>query len=255
MSEFLMAMAGPIFSLVLGAIFYFLFVNNGNAFWTPITFYLYQLNFILAIFNLVPGFPLDGGRAFRAILHWYYKDLRKATKIASLGGRFFGGILVVFGFIGIFSGLGNGLWFVLIGGFLYFIAGMSYQQVVVREVLLHVPIKRLVNTKVATVSANLKFSDFAKQYNLEPYFLVESRAFKGILDPATFGKIPGSSTLGELAFPLSWGVQSNSSAYQAYRKFSEKKVDVLPVLKGKKFVGVITKSSLQRCLSWEMRKV
>src|SRR3989344_5217711 len=62
-TEFLMAVAGPLFSLFLFGVFYLVYALNGNTFWTAISFYLYQLNLILAIFNLVPGYPLDGGRA------------------------------------------------------------------------------------------------------------------------------------------------------------------------------------------------
>ena len=90
-SEFLMAIAGPLFSLVLAGIFFVIWKINGNVFWTAITYYLWQLNLILALFNLVPAFPLDGGRAFRAILRAYFKDLKKATRIAVIGGKLFAG--------------------------------------------------------------------------------------------------------------------------------------------------------------------
>src|SRR3989344_4445971 len=100
-AEFLMSIAGPLFSLLLFGIFYLIYSLNGNIFWTAITFYLYQLNLILAIFNLVPGYPLDGGRAFRAILHAYYKDLSKATRIAARGGKLFAAVLIFMGIVGL----------------------------------------------------------------------------------------------------------------------------------------------------------
>src|SRR3990167_1069198 len=123
-TEFLMSIAGPLFSLFLSVIFYLIYSLNGNIFWTAITFYLYQLNLILAIFNLVPGYPLDGGRAFRAILHAYYRDIKKATRIAVLGGRAFAVFLILFGIISITGGSG-GLWFILLGGFLYYKIGRA----------------------------------------------------------------------------------------------------------------------------------
>ena len=128
-AEFMMAIAGPLFSLLLAGIFYFINTHNGNILLSAITSYLYQLNFVLAVFNLVPGFPLDGGRAFRAILFAYYKDLKKATRIAAAGGKVVAGLLIVLGLFGMVTGTGGGLWFILLGVFLYFLAGMSYEQI------------------------------------------------------------------------------------------------------------------------------
>src|SRR3990167_1085865 len=101
-SEFQMAIAGPLFSLLLGTVFYFIYKLDVNGFWTAITFYLYQLNFTLGIFNLIPGFPLDGGRAFRAILYAYFKDLTKATRIAAGVGKLFAVVLIMLGIVGLF---------------------------------------------------------------------------------------------------------------------------------------------------------
>src|SRR3989344_6139528 len=70
-SEFFMAIAGPLFSFLLAGLFYLLYRLDGNSLLTAVSAYLYQLNLVLGLFNLVPGFPLDGGRAFRALLYGY----------------------------------------------------------------------------------------------------------------------------------------------------------------------------------------
>ena len=113
---------------LLGVVFALIFQHTTNSlFINTISFYLFQLNLVLGIFNMVPGYPLDGGRAFRAILHWYYKDLRKATRIASYVGKGFAFFLIFMGIAQIFTGSFGGIWLVLIGFFLHFVAGLSYE--------------------------------------------------------------------------------------------------------------------------------
>ena len=163
-SEFLMAIAGPLFSLVLAGFFFLIHKFNGNPFWTAITFYLYQLNFVLGLFNLVPGYPLDGGRAFRAVLYRYYKDLKKATRIAVLGGRFFALFLIFVGVMSMFSSSGGGLWFIFLGGFLYFIAGVSYEQVLLKDALNQIPIMGLLTKDYVTLEPSTRFSAFLEEY-------------------------------------------------------------------------------------------
>src|SRR3989344_9166943 len=145
-TEFLMAIAGPLFSLVLAGFFFLL--SGLHQWWTPLASYLYQLNLILAVFNLIPGFLLDGGRAFRALLYGYYNDILKATRIAAMVGKIFAGLLMGVGFLGLLTGTGQGLWFIFLGGFLYFLAGASYSQVRVREALRTIPLVRVMTAKV-----------------------------------------------------------------------------------------------------------
>src|SRR3989344_3892890 len=98
-TEFWMALSGPLFSIVFAGILFLVHQLALPVLLKAVTAYLWQINLILGIFNLVPGFPLDGGRVFRALLMFYYRDIRKATKIASKVGRFFGVFLVFLGFL------------------------------------------------------------------------------------------------------------------------------------------------------------
>lgn len=254
--ELQMALAGPIFSLFLSLVFFLIFKLNGHAFWTPITFYLYQLNFILALFNLVPGFPLDGGRALRAILYWYYKDLKKATRIASRGGKFFAAVLVGLGLLAMITGAGNGLWFILIGIFLYFIAGVSYQQVVIKQALTDVPLKTLIKKKFTSLNPNMRFSDFVKKYKNkeEEYFVVKGQGYLGLFNLKQLGPIPKTVRLKQLATPITKikTLKKEDSAYQAFKKLAQQKLEVLPVMDKNKLIGLVTRDSLRRRLIWEM---
>lgn len=140
--EFLMAAAGPISSLVLGGIFLgIFFVLNSTAslpfqFGAAISFYLGYINILLGIFNLIPGFPLDGGRVFRSIIWWRINNLQRATKIASDVGRVFGFLFIFGGIWLLFTGnFFDGIWLALIGWFLESAAAGSYRQLLLEDML------------------------------------------------------------------------------------------------------------------------
>ena len=134
--EFLITVVGPISSALIG------FMLLGAA-WIArsaglpravgsVADYLAGLNFLLAVFNLVPGFPLDGGRLLRSVIWHFSGDLRKATRWASLTGRTFGFVLIGLGLLYLFDSLVSGLWLILIGWFLARAAAASYGHVVLR---------------------------------------------------------------------------------------------------------------------------
>ncbi len=261
-TELQMALAGPIFSLFLGGIFLLIYKFNGNfLFVEAISFYLYRLNFILAIFNLIPGYPLDGGRAFRAILYWYYKDLKKATKIAVAGGKFFAGFLIILGIMGLISGVGAGLWFIFLGGFLYFIAGVSYEQVVLKDVLEDVPIKELMEKKIPKLSPEMEFSKFVKKYanRDEDVFVIKGKKFIGLLDLKKIEQMPLKMQelikLKQISMPLHQikCLKKDDNAYTAFKKFAEQGLEVLPVMENDKFLGVVSRKLMMHRLVWEMK--
>ena len=142
--EFWMAIAGPGSSLVLGILFlsvsYALNTDDAGPvqFISAVTFWLGYINIALGIFNLIPGFPLDGGRVLRSSLWWLQGNLHSATRIASTVGR-------VIGFLFIFAGVWiifvnseywfNGIWFIIIGWFLESAASGSYRELILRDML------------------------------------------------------------------------------------------------------------------------
>jgi Zn-dependent protease/CBS domain-containing protein len=140
--EFLMAGAGPLSSLVLGGIFFGIyFALRGTAtgtaqFGTAIAYYLGYINILLGVFNLVPGFPLDGGRVLRSLLWWRGRNLQRATRTASTIGRIFGFLFIFAGIWLIFSSnFLSGIWLILIGWFLQSAAAGGYQQTMLQEML------------------------------------------------------------------------------------------------------------------------
>jgi len=129
-AEFLIAIAGPLVNLVLGALFlglYLLIPKDSDL--SMFLKYMYIVNFAIFTFNLVPAFPLDGGRILRALI-WKFKDILVATKIVSFTGKAFAIFLMLLGVIMIINGnILNGLWYILIGIFLYTAAKNSYESI------------------------------------------------------------------------------------------------------------------------------
>jgi Zn-dependent protease/CBS domain-containing protein len=136
-AEFLIAVAGPLVSVALGILFSILRnVAYASEPLRGLFQYLAYINFALVVFNLIPGYPLDGGRVLRAIVWGITKNLRRATVIAAHVGRFFGLLFIFFGVLQIFSGnFGGGIWIALIGWFLDSAASAQIQQVTVQSLM------------------------------------------------------------------------------------------------------------------------
>jgi len=136
-AEFLIAIAGPLVSFGLGLLFYALqpaFTASEPL--LGLSRYLTYINFGVALFNLVPGYPLDGGRVFRAIVWAVTHDMRRATLVAANAGRFFGFLLILVGAWQILVGnFGGGVWIAFIGWFLDSAATAQAQQLVVQDLL------------------------------------------------------------------------------------------------------------------------
>jgi len=167
-TEFLMAVAGPIASIVLAGVFYLLYEASRTV--APVTVtgvlgYLAWMNLVLAAFNLIPAFPLDGGRILRSAL-WYWKgDLRSATRIAAGLGSAFGVLLIVFAVWQLFEGNFIGaMWYFLIGMFVRGAAQSSYQQLMLRLALQGEPVRRFMNVHPVVVPAYLSIEDLVNDY-------------------------------------------------------------------------------------------
>ncbi len=174
-AEFLVAIAGPLVSVVLALLFFGLTILN-NALAGPASFggvfaYLARLNTIVVIFNMIPAFPLDGGRVLRAGIWKARGSLRKATRTTSRIGAGFGIGLVVLGILSFFAGgFVGGLWLVLIGLFLRSAAQMSYQQLLVRQALEGEPVQRFMSRRPVTVAPDLSVQDMIDRYVYQYYY-------------------------------------------------------------------------------------
>ena len=178
-SEFVIAIVGPLTSIALALAFAFVgallvppdFTDRiaadptaTMAQLTPlatICVWLAPVNFVLALFNLVPGFPLDGGRVLRAVLWWWSGDQVKATRLAAACGRAFSWFLMAWGVLDLFGGRAlEGLWLIIIGVFLGNAAASGYQQLLVRRSLHGLVVADLMRTHFETVEPTRSLADF-----------------------------------------------------------------------------------------------
>lgn len=168
-SEFLMAIAGPISSIVLAIIFYIISLyTKGTELPEPISAvvtYLAFINTVLAAFNILPGFPLDGGRVLRSAL-WYRKnDIKWATRITSQIGTGLGTLFIILGIVSIITGnFIGGLWWALIGMFLRNAASLSYQQLTLRNALEGEKVKRFMKPSPVTITSSISVQDLVENY-------------------------------------------------------------------------------------------
>lgn len=168
--EFLMASAGPAMSLLLSALAFIGFnIAFGRAWawwiWAPLQ-YLSAINLAVAVFNLLPGFPLDGGRVFRSLIWGITHDLLRATRWAALVGQFIGWLMVTGAVLGILNGRLDLIWFGLIGWFIASLAGQAYQQQVVRSAIEGVSVKDIMTPEPEYVSGDLTLDQLVHDHFL-----------------------------------------------------------------------------------------
>lgn len=167
--EMLVAGIGPVTSLALAGLFHLLGLLAAASGWgdplVGVASYLAFINLALAVFNLVPGFPLDGGRVFRAMVWKATGDKAKATRWAVGGGRAFGTLLMVLGAIQALSGSPvGGLWFVFIGWFLRNLAGTSLQQQLLHDLLSGFVASDLMSPQPEVVSSRMPLEQLVHEH-------------------------------------------------------------------------------------------
>lgn len=258
--EFRMAIAGPLFSLALGFLFLILYNLSNLIYIAAISKYLYIINFIIAGFNMVPGFPLDGGRILRSILWYFYKDIKKATRIAAYAGKVFAIFLIVFGFLGFFGliiKIGEiyigGLWFIIIGFFLYYIAGASYNQIILKELLSKVQINEIVLAKPIAIDEDITIAElFSKFLKLRKtgFLVKKGKKFTGIVSVRNLKQVQkkewSKAKVSDIMVKHIKSISPNDDLFKALRIMLANGLDILPVKKNEKISGVLTKESIIR---------
>lgn len=279
-----MAIAGPITSLALG----FGFLYLAGALVGPIEadpekpmellsslgpvatifFWLGPVNIMLGLFNLVPGFPLDGGRVLRAVLWGLSGDLLRATRWAAAAGQAFGLLLIASGFAMIFgitvpifgSGPLGGLWLALIGWFLSNAAATSYHRVATEQGLGQVPVSRVMQRDLATVapetSVQAMIDDHLLGHGQRAFPVVKgSDRLQGLvcladirkLEPSKRGETPISAIMTpveelQVAAP-------SESASAVMKRLGERGINQMPVLEDGRLIGLISRENLLTWLS------
>jgi Zn-dependent protease/CBS domain-containing protein len=258
-AEFAMAIVGPISSLVIAAIFYVIYQGGLASGWgTPINgviYYIAYINAILAAFNLIPAFPLDGGRVLRSILWGAKGNLRWATRVSSAIGSAFGIGLIV---LGIFQFIGGnvigGLWMFLIGMFLRNAAQMSYQQLLVRKALEGEAVRRFMNTSPVTVQDSITVEqlveDYIYKYHYKMFPVMSGERLLGCITTRQVKEIPREAwsreTIREAAGACSPEntISPDTDAIKALGLMNQTGVSRMLVVDQGRLVGIVTLKDL-----------
>ncbi|MEW6117467.1 MAG: site-2 protease family protein [Nitrospirota bacterium] len=264
-TEFFMALAGPLSSIALGFIFQGVLeiISGLPVYISGVLAYLSFINFVLAGFNLLPAFPLDGGRILRSAL-WHWKgNLRWATRIASQLGSLFGLFLVLIGVLNVFQGNAvGGIWFFLIGMFIRNASQMSYQQVLLRKVLEGEPVSRFMQKNPVTVAPSTSVEQFVEDYFYKYHFKMFPVANNGDLSGCVsideVKSIPreqwSRSAVGELVHACSPDntIALEADAMKALAHMSKTGNDKLVVVKDGHLEGIVTQNDILRFFTAKM---
>ncbi len=263
-TELEMAAAGPIASIVFG-LFFLLLRGAAKAGGWPIPVlgvvtYLAFINFILAAFNLLPAFPLDGGRILRSLLWRRQGSLRRATRTASRIGSGFGTALIILGAISfIYGNIIGGVWQFLIGLFLRTAAQSSYRQVVIRKTLEGEKVERFMNREPVSVPSGASVeelvNDYVYRHHFKMYPVVEGERLAGCVTTRRIKEVPreewSKRRVGELINGCSEenSVSPETDAVEALAVMNRTENGRLLVVEDGRLVGLITLKDLLRFLS------
>lgn len=255
-SEFFIAIAGPIVSLALAVLFSVVkpAVASIQPFW-GLAKYLAYINFALVLFNLIPGFPLDGGRVFRAIVWAVTKNMRRATLTAANVGRFFGLLFIAFGVWQVFTGnLGGGLWIAFIGWFLDSTASAQVQQVMFQGALAGHRVFQAMSTECATVPADLTLQKLVDEHILaggRRCFLVNrGENTLGLMTLHRVKEVPrpdwASTTAAQVMLPVGAlrRIDPDTELWAALQEMDRDGVNQLPVMTGSRVVGMLSREDV-----------
>jgi Zn-dependent protease/CBS domain-containing protein len=266
--EFVMAIAGPVVSAILGALFLLLYAAGGAGGWPApaleVSWWLGTINLTLLAFNLIPAFPLDGGRVLRSILWGATGNLRRSTWWAALLGRAFGWLLIIVGVLTIFNwGQGGGLnlsgiWLGVIGLFVNNAAKGSYQQVLVREALGGEPVRRFLNPQPIVVPPETDLrqfvEDYVYRYHRKAFPVGAEGQLGGYVSTQMLSQFPRSDwdahTVADV-MEHNWqamSIRPDDDALEALGKMRRTGASRLLVVEGDKLVGIVSLKDLLRFL-------
>jgi len=255
-AEFWIAIAGPITSFLLAGIFYLLeqlFISNDYIKASMI--YLAYINFLLAVFNLIPGFPLDGGRVFRAIVWGITKNLKKATTIAANVGRFFGFLFIMVGIFQIFqNNFIDGIWIAFIGWFLESAAVSQIQRQALDELLSEHIVSEAMSTDLGIVYPDSNIQEIIDNHfigaNRRCLMVKENDSFIGFITPNQINSVPKEErhirTIKEVMVPESDIIKINaeSQLLDALKLMDENGIAQIPVIEEGNYTGILSRDSI-----------
>ncbi len=265
--EFKVAGAGPLTSLILGGVFWGVqqAIPSAPAFtlWKAVFRYLAYINVALALFNLLPGFPLDGGRLLRAFIWWRTGSLTRATSRAADWGQGIAWGLIALGAFEIFAGaLVGGLWLIFIGLFLRSAALSSYQHLFVDRMLSRMRVRDIMVTDPVTLTPDLTVSEAVDRYFLHLGFggfpVVSEGRVIGLLSLPQVSNCPieqrATRRVGDIMRRMdgSIAIADTASVADALHRMAEANTGRLLVMDGERLAGLVTRSGIARLVQMRM---
>ncbi len=255
-AEFLMAVVGPLVSFALGGIFAVLGVAFASV--DPLLAlvkYLAYINVALGLFNLIPGFPLDGGRVFRSIVWGISKDLRRATVIAGNLGRFIGFLFILFGVYQVFAGnFVNGLWIGFIGWFLESAAVAQVQQQRLHTLLAGRRVSQAMSREYTSVPPDTTVEALVDRHVLgngqRSFVVKEGDKMAGLLTLHSIKEMDRSAwpttTAAQAMIPLAQvkRIQPDEELWAAIEEMNHDGVNQLPVMSNGRIEGMLRREDI-----------
>jgi Zn-dependent protease/predicted transcriptional regulator len=256
-TEFIIAVVGPVSSIIIAALSFGVW-HGMQGVSEPIAAlarYLAMINGILAVFNMIPGFPLDGGRVLRAIVWKITGSVKSATRIASVSGHAIAFLLIFFGIWQILRGFFlDGLWIALIGWFIHSAAARGYQQVLIKESLKDVRAQDLMDTAFESIDGALTVQELIEDYILKKkarsFLITERGALAGIVCLDDVKAVPAeeraATTVKEIMTPRDAleVVSPQADGNKILAKLSNGKVHQVPVIERGKVKGLVCRADV-----------
>jgi Zn-dependent protease/predicted transcriptional regulator len=255
-AEATMALAGPLSSLALSAFFFLLLVKTSPGTLVSAIFkYVATINLILALFNLTPGFPLDGGRILRAVLWFTRGDLRSATLTASRAGKAVAVSLMVAGFIlTLWLRRMDGFWLMLIGFVLFQMATSGYRGMLLRSTLQKATVNEVMSLPTVAADTGMSVDTLVNEYllprGLEAVPVVEDGVLVGIVSVEAVKKVPRSQWFATRVSEVMSNavknivVEAQENLQSAWIKMEQSGVSHLPVAQNGRLVGLISRGAI-----------
>jgi CBS domain-containing protein len=264
--EFQVAIAGPIASFLLAGLAFLLVLplRGSGASAEAVLDYLIVSNLLLGGFNLIPGFPLDGGRVLRSIIWKVTGNFRKATRIASLFGQGSGYVFILLGIIQFFTGnFFNGLWTAFIGWFLLSAAQSAVVRVEVESTLQGVSVKDVMNPQPITVPANISLQRLVDGYflplGLSSAPVTQGDYLMGLITLADIVRVPRGQWA---STPVGHAMREVEQIYTAAPEqplvdvleiMNAQNINQVPVVQDGRFVGLLSRELILRYLQIRQR--
>jgi len=263
-AELSIAIVGPLTSLALGGIFYglhLLLAGTQQILAANLMWWLARINVILAVFNLIPGFPLDGGRIFRALVWQRTQDYRRATRIATKVGQVIayafmaGGIALIIFVPQYWFG---GLWLTFIGWFLRDAARTSYQQVLLRDALIGITARQVTDYGCPLIPPDLNLMELVQQHILPTgrscFLITPGAELEGMVTLQQIKGVPRTrwaiTSVQDIMTPASKlkVAYAGQDILSVLEEMNGESTDHIPVMEAGKAIGIINREDIARFL-------